>query len=291
MSQMKWLSQHTRRLDGKTVAITGSTGGLGKVLCRFLASLGADLILMDRNLQRSCAHRDALQKQFPHSKVRCLVTELSDMTSVRAACDELLASPIDIFIHNAGAYGITRKKCDSGYENIFQINFVSPYYILRRLLPTLQERGGCAMVVGSIAHFYSQTDPSDVDFSTHPKASYAYGNAKRHLMCAIWELARANCGIPLSVAHPGITVTGITAHYPKWLYALIQYPMKVIFMSNQKATLPLLQGVFEGCAPYEWIGPRFFHIWGLPKKETLSSVSEEECRRIGNLANQIYHSL
>ena len=33
----KWLSRHTASLKGKTVVVTGSTGGLGKALCHYLA--------------------------------------------------------------------------------------------------------------------------------------------------------------------------------------------------------------------------------------------------------------
>ena len=33
----KWLLKHTRSLVGKTVAVSGSTGGIGRELCRYLS--------------------------------------------------------------------------------------------------------------------------------------------------------------------------------------------------------------------------------------------------------------
>ena len=48
----KWLKKNTSSLVGKRVAVTGSTGGLGGEICRYLARLGADLILVDRNRER-----------------------------------------------------------------------------------------------------------------------------------------------------------------------------------------------------------------------------------------------
>ena len=58
----KWLSKNTESLVGKTVAISGSTGGLGKHICRYLASLGADIVLLDRNRSRSEANKLSLEE-------------------------------------------------------------------------------------------------------------------------------------------------------------------------------------------------------------------------------------
>ena len=41
----RWLSKNTESLVGKKVAVTGTTGGIGKELCKYLAKLGAELIL------------------------------------------------------------------------------------------------------------------------------------------------------------------------------------------------------------------------------------------------------
>lgn len=287
----KWLKKNTRSLAGKTVAITGSTGGLGKPLCRYLASLGASLILLDRNEARSCAHREALLSEFPNCRITLLRTDLSDMASVRAATARLLAAPPDIFIHNAGAYSIPRHTCDTGYDNVFQINFISPYYMIRSLLPALRHNKGLAMAVGSIAHDYSVTDPADVDFATRKRASLVYGNAKRYLMFSLYALFRHEHDARLAITHPGITFTGITAHYPPALFALIKHPMKVIFMRPAKAALSLLAGIFTPCAHLEWIGPRVCNVWGLPKKRTLTTCAEQEQARIAHTAEDIFLAL
>ena len=288
MNINKWIKSNTSSLSGKLVAITGSTGGLGRELCRYLASLGASLILMDRNAERSAAFQRELLEVFPNISVDRIGVELSDIASVKSACEKLKERAPHIFIHNAGAYSIPRKICDSGFDNVFQINFVSPYYIIRELLPTLREKGGHVMVVGSIAHRYSKTEPDNVDFANVKKASLVYGNAKRYLMFSLYELFKNEKKVTLSVTHPGITFTNITAHYPKLVFAIIKYPMKIIFQSPRLAALSLLAGIFEPCGYKEWIGPRAFDIWGRPQKKLLKSVSAEEGRAIEASANQIY---
>ena len=290
MSIRKWISKNTASLAGKTVAITGSTGGIGRELCAYLASLGASLILIDRNTERSEANRRELTEKY-RINVKCIIADMEDIDSVKAACEVLSYEPLDVLILNAGAYKIPRRICDTGYDNAFQINFISPYYMTKKMLPVLCARKGRVVAVGSIAHNYSESDSSDIDFRNHPRASRVYGNAKRYLMFSLWEMFKNVDGATLAVSHPGITFTNITAHYPKLVFALIKRPMKVIFMAPKKACLSILRGVFEECGYMEWIGPRFFDIWGFPKKKTLSSCKTDESRRIAEIAEKIFEKL
>ncbi len=287
MNVAKWLSQHTSSLCGKTVAITGSTGGLGKPICRYLASLGADIVLCDRNPERSFAHKLELTALNNSINVTCVPLDLEDLNSAEAAVESLKRLDIDVFIHNAGAYSIPRHKCKSGYDNVFQINFATPFYMISKLLPHLQEKKGRVVAVGSIAHNYSKIDRSDVDFSTRKAASKVYGNAKRYLMFSLFELFKNEHRANLSVCHPGITFTNITAHYPKLIFAIIKHPMKVIFMRPKIAALCVIKAVFEGCGNREWIGPWLFDIWGRPKKKKLKTCSQNEQLAISNIAQAV----
>lgn len=291
MNIQKWLSENTSSLAGKTVAVTGATGGLGRELCRYLAGLGASLILLDRSSERSEAYRAKLLQEFAGASVRCVRVDLEDMAAVRKAVETLRAEPLDVFIHNAGAYSIPRHKCSTGFDNVFQINFVSPYYIVRELLPMLRERGGKVVAVGSIAHNYSKSDAKDLDFSRRKRASRVYGNSKRYLMFSLLELFRNEERASVSITHPGISFTNITAHYPRAIFAVIKHPMKVIFMKPKKACLSVLRGVFDSCGPNEWIGPAYFDVWGFPKKKTLRTCTREEREAIVERAEKIYREI
>lgn len=276
-------------LSGKVIAVSGSTGGIGVELCKHLAALGAELILLDRNQEKAEALQKTLEAQFPEVKIRRIRMDLEEMVSVKAAVCELLKAPLDGLILNAGAYHIPRHKCDTGLDNVFQINFAAPYYLARELKPHLDARGGRLVAVGSIAHNYSKTDPKDVDFSTREKHSLAYGNAKRFLMYSLYGLYGKQGG--LAVAHPGITFTNITAHYPKVIFAIIKHPMKVIFMKPRRACLSILQGLTQDCGRNEWIGPRWFDVWGLPKKRVLKTCEAKEAEWICQTAEEIYRGM
>ena len=272
---------------GKKVAISGSTGGIGRELCFYLAAMGASLILLDRNKARSQALGDEIRARFSDTHIKYLTADLEDINAVKAAADALITEDIDYLLLNAGAYSIPRHKCSTGYDNVFMINFVSPYYLSRRLLPTVSKNGGKIVAVGSIAHNYSHIDGEDIDFSTRNKASLVYGNAKRHLMFSLFALDSPH----IAVAHPGITQTNITAHYPKLIYAIIKYPMRVIFMRPRKACLSILCGMLCECESGEWIGPRVFDVWGLPRKKILSTCPPDEAATIADRAERIYSEL
>ncbi len=280
----KWFQKHTERLDGKLVAVSGATGGIGQQLCRHLVRLGASLILLDRNKTRSLALADRLRAEFGDVRITHITVDMADVLSVKDAAKQLQQLPIDILIHNAGAYSIPRYKTAIDVDNVFQINFVSPYFLTVELLPLLRKRQGKVVAVASIAHRYSKTDPDDPDFSTRKAASKVYGNAKRHLMLSLYELFKTEKEVSLSVVHPGITFTNITAHYPKWLFAVIKHPMKIIFMRPAHAALSIVKGVFSECGYLEWIGPALFDVWGFPKRKRLRGFSSAECHRVAKTA-------
>ena len=274
-----WFAKHAHTLAGKRVAVAGATGGIGEPLCRYLARLGAELILLCRNEQKARALMDSLQAEYPAVAVSFVPLDLEDPASVAAAGETLALNPPHVLIHNGGAYAIPRHKTAGGVDNVFRINCLSPYQLTRRLLEPMATIGGRVVAVGSIAHDYSKIDPADPDFSTRTAASIAYGNAKRHLMLALYERFEGVKGVTLSVVHPGITFTNITNHYPKWLFWLIKHPMKVLFMLPRRAALSVLAGVFEPTGYGEWIGPWLFNVWGLPRKRKLRTFTRQEAQQ------------
>ena len=284
-----WIKQNMPSMEDKTVAISGATGGIGKELCRHLASLGASLLLLDRNSERSNAWIEKLKAEFPSLDAKHLRLDLADFETVRSVTKELQKSTPDYLIFNAGAYHVPRYTTSIGHDNVFQINFLAPYYMARTLLPTMKERGGRIVAVGSIAHNYSHIDLNDIEFLTRKQSSKVYGNAKRFLMFSLFGLDKDSKII--TVAHPGITLTNITAHYPKLIYAIIKHPMKVIFMSPRRASLSILAAMVQDADKNEWFGPRLFDIWGLPKKKLLKTCSAEEVAEICRVADKIFADL
>ncbi len=290
MNIKKWIELNTKDLTGKTVAITGASGGLGREVCKILAKLNAHIIMIDHyDYKGKLARADIIEK-YPSCRIDNLTTDLENFDDVKNLVAHLCKIKLDYLILNAGAYAIPKRKTSLLYDNVFQINFVSNYYIVKSLLSKIKADNIKIIATGSIAHKYSKIDEKDIDFFTRQKSSLVYGNSKRFLMYALHELCTRE-NVKYAIVHPGITLTNITSHYPKALYALIKLPMKMTFMKPKKACLSIIKGIFESTKYHEWIGPRLSDIWGYPKKKKLTTVSKEESEKIYLLAEDIFNSI
>ena len=283
MNISKWIKRNIPAQNGKTVAISGATGGIGTHLTLHLASLGANLVLLNRNETKSRALIAEVNRAYPDIKCTHITMDLEDPDSVKSATAALAEIVPDTLILNAGAYAIPRHKCQTGFDNVFQINFLSPYFLASKLKPLMDAKGGKIIAVSSIAHNYSKINAKDVDFSTCKKSSFVYGNSKRFLTYTLHDLCKDDNN--LAIVHPGITLTNITAHYPKIVLRLIKWPMKIFFPSPKKAALCLLMGLAQNTSFGTWIGPKAFNVWGAPTKKRLPKASEEEIKSIIALGN------
>ena len=285
MNYIKWFEKNTESLEGKVVAVTGSTGGLGIEICNHLASLNAKLIFLNRNLDKSTIFCDELKKKYPNLKIKTIKLDLEDFDNVKEVTLKLKDEKVDFLIHNSGTYKIKRHKTSIGLDNIFQVNFFAPYYMTKELLKENDVLK--VIVVGSISYKFSKLKEDDIDYSCVKNDTKVYGNSKRFLMYSMYELFK-NKKENLTIAHPGITHTNIMTNYPKFISKLIKYPMKLIFNSPKKSSLPMIKAIFTSCDSYHWIGPSAFNIWGKPKVKKLKKHKNEESDRIFKIAENLY---
>lgn len=262
----EWIEKNCGRLDGKTICITGSTGGLAKEFTQKLAMLGANFIFANRSKDKSERQKQELLSKFPNIQIQILIVDLFDMNSVKLFVCKLKQLHVDILIMNSAVYNVPRKTSSEGFDNVFQINFVSQYYIIKQMIPTLRKvKGSKVVVIGSIAHNYSKANFDDIQMLKTKKQSKIYGNSKRFLMFSLYKLFE-NSSVELSIVHPGVTLTQMTNHYPFFINWLVKIGIKILFPSPEKACLSVLSGIFNNTQTNEWIGPSRHNIWGFPKR-------------------------
>jgi short-subunit dehydrogenase len=290
MKIKQWLNKNTKSLNGTTIVITGSSGGIGKEISLILASLNAKLIFANRDEEKTNNLKLLILKKYPNVEIEFIKLDLESLTSINSFIDNLKNRNIDILIHNAGIYNVKRKTLSTGFDNIFQVNFLAPYYISKELLPYLNKSHNPLIIgVSSIAHNYSKIDESNIEF-LNKSPSKSYGNSKRLLTFSLYELLKDN-DVKLSIAHPGITLTNMTNHYPKSINWLVKIGIKLIFPSPKKAALNIVYSIFNPCEYKYWIGPRFFNIWGYPKKKKLHTCDNKESSKIFEIAQDGYYKL
>jgi len=84
-----------KQFVGCRVAISGATGGFGRAMCRGFESEGAELVLIDKELQALEEWRKQLGRR--HETVVC---DQGDLDAVEAAVARIGA--VDVFVNNAG---------------------------------------------------------------------------------------------------------------------------------------------------------------------------------------------
>lgn len=124
-------------LAGKTVLLTGATGGLGRALAGALAGRDATLVLSSRKQ----AELDQLAISLPGSGHRVVVADLA----VEGEAEHLVgeAGAVDALVANAGlsAGGRVESFSDQELTAALRVNLESPIKMARAALPAMRERG------------------------------------------------------------------------------------------------------------------------------------------------------
>jgi len=79
-------------MSGRTVLVTGATGGIGRATARGLASLGARVGIVGRDPDRAVAAANAIRQGSPAACVDVFVADLSSQGEVRRLATEVLAT-------------------------------------------------------------------------------------------------------------------------------------------------------------------------------------------------------
>eukprot|EP00413_Alexandrium_margalefii_P016889 CAMPEP_0204526544 /NCGR_PEP_ID=MMETSP0661-20131031/8499_1 /ASSEMBLY_ACC=CAM_ASM_000606 /TAXON_ID=109239 /ORGANISM="Alexandrium margalefi, Strain AMGDE01CS-322" /LENGTH=343 /DNA_ID=CAMNT_0051532399 /DNA_START=80 /DNA_END=1111 /DNA_ORIENTATION=+ len=129
------------RMDGKTVAITGSTSGTGFICANALAGAGARVIMLNRPSARAEAAVKAVQEAVPGSDVRHVACDLMSFDSVRKAAQQLKSelSELDVLCNNAGIMATKDEATVDGCDTQMQTNHLSHYLLTAELWPLLEK--------------------------------------------------------------------------------------------------------------------------------------------------------
>ena len=274
----------------QTIAITGTTGGIGREICKNLAKNGERLIFVDRNLEKSKNLAKDILNEYPNTQIDFVSCDMADIDAVKNAVLELSKFKVDILVLNAGIYNVPVEKLSCGYNNIFQVNFLSQYLLTRKLLQQKNFNITKVVAVGSIAYKNVKFKSDDVDYSKSKKASKVYGNSKKFLMMSMYFLSKDFPNVNFCVAHPGVTSTNMTTHYPKYINWLVRAGMKTLFPSPKKASKNIVEAIYCNCDEFEWIGPKIFDIYGKPTKKPIK-YNKEENEQIQSTIDNIYNSI
>ncbi len=240
-------------MNGKRVLITGATNGIGKQAALELAKMGADVLIVGRDENKTRQVRADLKALSGSSTIDMLVADLSSMDEIRRIADEFRAKNdrLDVLLNNAGAAFTEYRASVDGYEMTFALNHFS-YYLLTNLLldilkRTAQEQGEARVInVSSSAHRNGAPRAGLRLEALRDRSGFSslgsYGASKLANVLFTYELARRldGSGVTANVLHPGFVRTGFGHNTNRLMSAFIKVLQALVGRSPQKGAETLV---------------------------------------------------
>jgi len=197
-------------LADKTVLITGSTDGVGKLVAQRLAQAGAHVLLHGRSREKGQRTLADIRAATGSDRLEFHLADLASRSEVRGLADMVSArhERLDLLINNAGiGFGprdaMRREVSRDGHELRFAVNYLSGFLLTQLLLPTLR-RGAPARIVNVSSAGQHPIDFDDVMLTRGYEGTRAYRQSKLAQVMFTFDLAERlkGSGVTVNCLHP-----------------------------------------------------------------------------------------
>lgn len=203
-------------MTGKTILITGGTGGIGRAAAVGLASMGARVGITGRDRTRAGLAAAAIARESSNPAVDVFVADMSSQDEVRRLAGEVLSAypRLDVLLNNVGGFWAHRHVTADGLERTFALNHLAPFLLTSLLLERLAASAPARVVtVSSGAQGMGKIDFDDLMGGRKYSGQRAYSQSKLANVMFTYELARRleGTGVTATALHPGVTRTAFGA--------------------------------------------------------------------------------
>ncbi|KAM6944063.1 retinol dehydrogenase 14 [Lycodopsis pacificus] len=234
---LKWMKKRryctdVKRLNGKTVLITGGNSGIGKESAIALARRGARVIVACRDPDKAEKAVREIKCKSHSLNVHHMELDLASLRSVREFCKDFLQREkrLDILINNAGMPGVLAWT-DDNFSMCFGVNHLGHFLLTNLLLPRLKECAPSRVVTLTCSSYkYQKLDFQDLNYNLLP--FFTYCRSKLANIYFSQEVARVaeGKGVTSYAVHPGFVQSGWTCHYSILFRMLMQVIMWMFFV-------------------------------------------------------------
>jgi NAD(P)-dependent dehydrogenase (short-subunit alcohol dehydrogenase family) len=193
------------KLNGKTVLVTGSTDGVGRLVARRLGEAGARVLVHGRDADRGAQVVADIERVG--GAAIFLRADLGRVAQVRdlAAAVQRVTDGLNVLINNAGigtAGGVRQESAD-GFELRFAVNYLAGFLLTSLLLPLLRAAEPARIVNVSSAG-QQAIDFADVMLTRGYNGARAYCQSKLAQVMFTFDLAEklAGTGVTATCLHP-----------------------------------------------------------------------------------------
>ena len=198
-------------LDDKTALVTGGGGNIGSEDCRTLAAEGAEIVVLDVDMDAAGAVVDEIHDDGGDAfAVDCDITDRDDVAeTIGEVRDE--TGGVDILINNAAfvdAQAQLKDYDDDVWDRDVAVNLDGAYNVSREVFPAMCERGwGRVVSMSSMAGWYGGFG----------QASYSATKAALIGLGKTMALEGAQRGVTSNVIAPSIVLADLADMEPEEL--------------------------------------------------------------------------
>ncbi len=292
--------------QGRTVLVTGATGGLGLQVATVLASRGALVLVGSRSRQRGEAALRQVAAAATGAAPQLVDLDLASLTSVSTAASDIrdrTGDRLDLLVNNGGVMAPPLTFSTDGFEVQWATNVVGAAALTWQLLPALEACAGSRVVfVSSTRHTSGHLDEARVraDLRGEQYRGFDYyGRTKLADLLLSHELEhrfRERGAATISVAaHPGFTATGIVgngfAGLPAPLKPIANWGASALGQPVRMGALPILYAATApDVAGDDYFGPRWLGgLRGYPARAARSRESLNDAE--GQMLVRVLHEV
>jgi dehydrogenase/reductase SDR family member 12 len=219
----RWKPLDRYALAGRTIAVTGATSGLGREAATQLARLGAEVVLVGRDRDKTDRIQAEIARVTGSEALITACADLGELDQVRALAETLLARlpRLDVLVHNAGTLSPERHTTGAGLEATVASQVLGPFLLTSLLLPSLRSAPRGRVVTMSSGGMYSAgltVAELQMTEATY-RGSVQYARAKRAQVTLneIWGSRVPASEIVFHALHPGWADTpGVEVALPRF---------------------------------------------------------------------------
>jgi len=192
-------------MKDRTVLITGSTDGVGRVVAQRLGATGSRVLVHGRDPARGKA--TVAEIEAAGGKAEFFAADLASLAEVRRLAEAVRAKTdrLDILINNAGigTAGQKRQVSADGHELRFAVNYLAGFLLTSELLPLLKASAP-ARVVNVASAGQQAIDFNDVMLNRGYSGERAYCQSKLAQILFTVDLAERlkGTGVTANALHP-----------------------------------------------------------------------------------------
>ncbi len=125
----------------KSILITGSTDGIGKLAAEQLATAKHEIILHGRNEEKLQLTIEELKSKTQNPNIKGVTADLSDLQQIDRIVNYFQEHnlSLDVLINNAGVFKSKAVVNKDGIDLRFVVNYLAPIVVTQKLLPLIKD--------------------------------------------------------------------------------------------------------------------------------------------------------